>query len=75
MNGIARLAPFRNHGHPIAERDQTLRAGSRVVLDANAATWKRMAMGKHKTHRVRHVYSNGVTPAALLSNRPPGAKV
>jgi hypothetical protein len=34
-----------------------------------------MAMGKHKTHRVRHVYSNGVTPAAPLSNRPPGIEV
>ncbi|WP_334145467.1 hypothetical protein [Hyphomicrobium sp.] len=68
MNGIARLAPFRNHGHPIAERDQTLRAGSRVVLDANAATWKRMAMGKHKTHRPTRLQQWGHTGSAFIQS-------
>lgn len=63
MDLIALRAPFGNHGHAIAERDQTFGSGLSIIRDGDMAAGIGMAMGKRETHRLACIPRNNGTRA------------
>lgn len=55
---VAGALPVRNYGYAIAELNQTIRTGSPVVIDDDAAASKGMAMREGEAH-VRVIQATG----------------